>query len=413
MISRSIQLSKRGESIYQLLYLSQLLLLLYALGFTLRATCQLPSSPLSALLDLAALQGFTAYTLKLLLLTGLLSAGIMMAGGSLEGSAVQRWRRFWSGLVAFIIVISPFAPSTLLDNALTVFLLLTLAWIGLSQAHSTYLRVWQLGMLLVLITQSAEYLTEGAIADIVRASQTQVGFALCGLSTMFWLMTRFSRVENDWTRDGVRIVALLVFLGGSVISLGAAGLPVAISLSAAPLVLLCYSILASHSYRGLRSRNENASLAPHWIALATLLWLVGAGFLGALSIQPAVAEAMRATNLAAAQTWLTHWVILAVILAFVNEAAASLLGGNRRVTGYVPFWLIAFGVCLSGITQVCRGVVEIYLRDVSGLEGQAAADLLLPLTIIWITCLLSVTTGIVTYALGFWLRRPQIHVIAD
>ena len=124
-----------------------------------------------------------------------------------------------------------------------------------------------------------------------------------------------------------------------------------ISLAATALLPLCYIILAGHSYRALASRNDNASLAPHWIALATLFWLVGGGFLGALSIQPAISEAMRGTDLAEAQDWLAGWALLAVALAFVNEAASALRGDNRRVTGYMPLWLIAFGAGLATIVQ--------------------------------------------------------------
>ena len=206
-------------------------------------------------------------------------------------------------------------------------------------------------------------------------------------------------------------MALLVFLAGSLISLGRLGLPTALSLGAAPLIPLCFIILAGHSYRALSSRNENASLAPHWIALATLFWLVGGGFFGALSSQPAIGEAMRGTDLAQAQDWLARWVLIAIVLAFVNEGASSLRGDNRRVTGYVPLWLVAFGTALASVVQAGRGVAQIYLREVATVEAAAMSELLLPLTVVWIICLFAVAAGIVTYALGFWLRRPRIRVI--
>ncbi len=410
MNSRLIQLSKRGKSIYQLLSLSVVLLLLYALGFMLMALGTLAAPPVADAHAYAALKAFTAYSFDLLLFTGLVGAGIMLTEGALHESAVQNWRRIWTGLVAVILVASPFAPLSLLDSALALFLLLTLLWIGRVRGRSTYLRLWQWGMFLTLGSLPLIHLADGIASDVARAFQTHVGFALCALSLLFWLMTRFSRVEESWARAGARIVAVPVFLGGSLISLGRAGLPVAVSLGAAPLLLLCYCVLASHSYRALSKRNENASLATHWIALATLLWLFSAGFFGALSIQPAIAEAMRGTGMAAAQAWLANWAVLAVILAFVNEAASSLLGGNLRVTGYAPFWLISFGLALSGIAQICRGVVEIYLRQVSRLEPAAAADLLMPITTVWIISLTAVAAGCAIYALGFWLRRPAIRV---
>ena len=413
MNSRLIQLSKRGKSIYQLLDLAVILLLLYALGFMLTALLRLATPPLAGAPELAAVQAFSAYTFDLLVLTGLFAAGIMQAGGALDASAVQRWRQLWTGLVAVIVLASPFAPGSLLDGALALVLLLTLLWIGRAQARSTWLRLWQWGLLLTLVSLLAENLVDGIAADVALAFQSHVGFALCALSLLFWLMTRFSRVEAGWARAGARIVAVPVLLGGSLISLAPAGLPSALSLGAAPLLLVGYILLASHSYRALSRRNENASLAPHWVALATLLWLFGAGFLGALSIQPAIAEAARGTDLAASQAWLANWVVLAVILAFLNEAASSLRGGNLRVTGYVPFWLISFGLALSGMAQICRGVAQITLRKVGGLKAAAEADLLLPITLVWIICLAAVAAGCVIYALGFWLRHPLIRVRED
>ena len=187
--------------------------------------------------------------------------------------------------------------------------------------------------------------------------QLHVAYAVTGVSIVFWMMTRYSRVELEWARQGARIVAALVFLAGSSLSLGRLGLPVIVSLAAAPLVALCYVILAGHSYRALSNRNENASLAPHYVALATLLWLIGGGFYGVLSMQPGIAAALRDTQLEAAGTWLAQWIAVSVVLAFVNEAASTLRGDNRRVTGYVPLWLMAFGVGLAGIMAVCRGVV--------------------------------------------------------
>ena len=133
---------------------------------------------------------------------------------------------------------------------------------------------------------------------------------------MFWLMRRYSRVEADWAADGLRIVALLVFLAGGLISLGRLGLPALVSLGATPLIPLCFIILAGHSYRALSSRNENASLAPHYIAAATLFWLVGGGFLGALSIQPAINAAMGGTDLSRAQDWLAGWVSVLIRAGF-------------------------------------------------------------------------------------------------
>lgn len=406
-----IQLSPRGQAVYQLLSLVVALLLLYGAGFMASAMDLLPAHPLGDLLDTARVESFTERLLQLTILSGLVSGGIMMAGAGLSGRNTLWLRRLWTALAILSVFLSLFDIALALDLALALAVLITLAASWRSAEASLFLRVWQIGLALIILSLLAPHLLEGQAFEAVRAFRLQVAYPIAGLSLMFWLMRRYSLVEDEWVRDGLRIVALLVILGGSLISLGRVGLPAVASLGGTALIPLCYIILAGHSYRALSSRNENASLAPHWVAAATLFWLVGGGFLGALSIQPAISEAMRGTGLAGAQDWLSGWVVLAIVLAVVNESASSLRGDNLRVTGFAPLWLITFGAGLATITLACRGVVQITLRDVAAVEEAAQAELLLPLTVVWIICLLAVAAGIVSYVLGFWLRRPPVHVV--
>ena len=335
----------------------------------------------------------------------------MMAGAGMSQRGARWLRRIWTALAIVSVILAPFDFDLALDLSLALALLFTLMASRRNVEATVFFRLWQFGLALIVLSMLAPQLLAGRALEAMGAFRLQVAFPIAGLSLMFWLMRRYSLVEEDWASDGARIVALLVFLGGSLISLGRFGLPAVASLGATALIPLCYIILAGHSYRALSSRDENASLAPHWVAAATLFWLVGGGFLGALSIQPAISEAMRGTDLAAAQDWLAGWVMLAIALAIVNESASSLRGDNRRVTGFVPLWLITFGAGLATITLACRGVVQIYLRDIAAVEEAAQTELLLPLTIVWIICLLAVAGGIVIYALGFWLRRPPVRVV--
>lgn len=407
-----IQLSPRGQATYQLLGLTVALLLLYGAGFCASAFIQLPSQPLTSLISVEIIERFSVRAFQLTILSGLISAGLMMAGDQLRSRYVLSLRRIWTALAIVSVALCPFDFRTALDLAAALALLLTLALSYRAAAGyaSVYLRAWQIGLLLIGISFAAAPLLGDRALEALRAFQLQVAMPIAGLGFMFWLMRRYSRVEAEWAAEGLRITALLVFLAGSLISLGRLGLSAVLSIGATPLIPLCYIILAGHSYRALSSRNENASLAPHWIAVATLYWLVGGGFLGALSIQPAIGEAMRATSLAAAQDWLARWVLLAIVLAVVNEGASSLRGDNRRVTGYVPLWLVVFGAGLASIVEACRGVAQITLREIAALETSAMPELLLPLTVVWIICLAAVAGGIVIYALGFWLRRPRIVV---
>ncbi len=409
MSREMIQLSPRGKAIYQLLDLTVALLLLYGAGFCASALFQLPSQPLTDFISVEIIERCTERAFQLTILSGLIGAGLMMAGERLSVHLVLSLRRIWTALAIVSVALSPFDIKAALDLAAALALLLTLA-LSYRAAVSVSLRAWQIGLLLIVLSLVAAHLLEGRALYSARAFRLQVAFPIAGLGVMYWLMRRYSRVEAEWAADGLRITALLVFLAGSMISLGRLGLATTVSIGATPLIPLCYIILAGHSYRALSSRNENASLASHWIAAATLFWLVGGGFLGTLSIQPAIGEAMRATGLATAQDWLAMWVLLAIVLAIVNEGATSLRGDNRRVTGYVPLWLVAFGAGLASIVGACRGVVQIYLREFAVAEATAMAALLLPLTAVWIICLSAAGAGIVIYALGFWLRRTRIIV---
>ena len=266
-------------------------------------------------------------------------------------------------------------------------------------------------MLLVSLCLLAAPLAQGRWAEALWLFRLHAAYGIVSVSILFWLMRRFSAVESAWIDDGARIVAALVFLGGSLISIAPLGFPPIISLSAAPLIMLSHMILAGHAYRALSQRTADASLAPHWIALATLFWLIGGGFLGAIGSQSGLHQALRGTSLADARSWLMIWIHVSVALAFVNSSAGELRGDNRRATGYVPFWLAGFGVALSTIVGAGRGLVEIYLREVTTLDAAALPELLLPLTALWMICLLAVGCGILTYALGYRARRPRIKVL--
>ena len=291
-----IRLSPRGVAIYQLLSLIVILLVLYAIGLLLSAIYQLPSHPLAGLVEASGIGRFSERVFKLTILSGFVTAGIMMAGERLSVRTVIWSRRVWTALVAVSALVSPFGLSEALDIATSVALLLLLAASVAEGEASVFIRVWQIGLLLAAVSLPAAHFGEGNVSDAIRTFEIQVAYPITGLTVAFWLMRRYSNVESEWAQDGVRIVAVLVFLAGSLISLGRIGLPSIISLGATPLIPLCFIMLAGHSYCALSSRNENASLAPHWMAVATLFWLVGGGFLGALGIQPAINAAARGTD---------------------------------------------------------------------------------------------------------------------
>ena len=407
-----IQLSRRGLIQYQFLNLIVLLLVFYGAAFLLSAVFQLPAHPLGDLLNQATVNRFAARCFQLLVLSGFLAAGLSMGFQRLSERATAWLQGGWIAIVALSLIASPSAPPSFTDFLAAVFLLVVLALSVTKGEGAACTRVWQLGTLLICLSLLAPYLATDQWKPILSLFQLHVAYGVCAVSMIFWLMTKFSNVESQWISDGVKVVAALVLFAGSLISIAPLSLTPLISLSAAPLILLAFTILAGHCYRALSDRNANASLAPHWIALATLFWLIAGGFMGALSVHAGINDAMRDTVLPRAQDWLMGGVLLSVICAYVNASASELRGENRRVTGYVPLWLIAFGVGLSSIVQGCAGVLEIYLRKVFDQDQSAITELLQPLTVIWIVCLSAVFVGIVTYALGYWARRPKIQVVS-
>ena len=405
-----IQLSPRGKIIYQFLSLTVALLLLYGAGFLLSELGRLPAPPL-AILPAAAIQAFMTRVFSLFCLTSFIAAGLMLAGEAASARDAGRAFRAWRALVVLAAVFSPFEFGQALDSIMALALMAILLWSARLDAASSFLRLWQSSLLLIAVSLPANHFAQGAALAALVAFQRQVAYALGALCIAFWLMPRYSALGRDWAEVRLPFAALLLCLGGGLISLGRLTLPPPIGLGAAALIIVCYLIIASHLARSLRDRHENASLAPHWIALAALGWLTGAGLLGALLVQGGVGGALAGTDGSAAQDWLADWTLVAVVLAFVNEAATSLRGDNRRVTGYAPLWLIAFGVGAAFITELCRGVAQFYLREFGADTAFSESELLLPITAVRLICLGAAAAGIIAYALGYFARRPAIRVV--
>lgn len=406
-----IKLSARGKIQYQFLSLLVVLLILYSASFLLDALFQLPANPLALyFVGEETVKGLSARCLSLALLTGLAGAGITMASDSLSERMLQIFLRLWIALTIATLLASPFVQASVLDALSAIGLLALLALTFSDKEVSAFTRVWGAGMLLVCMSLLARPFATSPWDRALDLFQHHVAVGISALGVAFWLMTRFSIVEREWANDGVRIVAALLFFSGGLVSIAPLGLSPLVSISATPLVVLCYVILAGHACRALGMRNADRSLAPHWTAVATLFWLAAGGFLGAISLQAQLNHALQNTALQVAQDWIMSWSLLAILCAYLNSVATELRGGNRRVTGYAPLWLVAFGVGLSTIVQGCRGVVEIYLRDSFALARAEILEMTAPLTQIWIICLLAVAIGVMTLALGFWARRPKIQV---
>jgi nitric oxide reductase large subunit len=173
-------------------------------------------------------------------------------------------------------------------------------------------------------------------------------------------------------------------------------------------VPVAYLIFAAHSYRALSDRNLNRTLSPHWFTLALVLFLLGSGFLGGLAVPPQVSRWTHGTHLTDLQTMLASLAVVAMSLGVINQASAEQRGENRRVTGFIPFWLVAFGVIGGGLALAGAGLVQVYLERVLSIGAQETQTLIAPLVAGWMAGYVLALLGAVTYALGFYARRPRV-----
>jgi hypothetical protein len=162
----------------------------------------------------------------------------------------------------------------------------------------------------------------------------------------------------------------------------------------------------AHGYRALAARNDNATLAPHWYALALLLWLLGVGLVGSLRAQPDIYAFTHWLRMAQAQRLLTLFAPVCILLGATNQIGAELHGQNGRIAGYPPFWLIAFGVIGAALALSAGGLVQSYLLALTSMTPTDIAASLHVLDALALLGKVSVACGVGIYALSFWLRRP-------
>jgi len=167
-------------------------------------------------------------------------------------------------------------------------------------------------------------------------------------------------------------------------------------------------IVVAHAYRTLANRSRASTLAAHWTALAWLLFLLGFGVLMPLTGMPVIREWAAGTLLDQSAALFASLFPLSVIPGMVNQVAAELHGKDGRITGLMPFWLVAFGWLIAGSSLAVAGVIQIYVGRVLGVP---AGDVLVLLEPVFVLCAfgwLSGATGVLVYGLAFWYRRPPV-----
>ncbi len=431
-----IPLTRTQRIAYALFAETVLLLLLYAALALLTAVKFLGDDPLAGSLPYSKVSSWANVLLHLTVLTGLLGGGIYAIATTRSDNRLHNQRllvwglRLWTAL----LVLATFAGffgllegrhmmelPPLLDAALVLLLALFLFCAVQSiPAWEAIPTVWLSGMglsmlcTLVGLLPAADFVQDRALRSLAAGLNWNVALLLAGAALGFWLMHRFSNLTPAWINQQLYIVAGLLALAGTLVTIAGLQIPGgaalaqvggSLALFVVPVLLLIFAV---HAYKALASRNSTATLAAHWFGLGLLLLLLGIGLLGSLTAPGSVQQWTLGTRLSDLQFTLTALGVVALVLGVVNQATAELRGQNRRVTGLMPFWLVAFGIVGGALALGGAGLVQVYMERFLTLGYLETQRLLVPLFALWSFGWLLAALGFGIYALGFIARRPEV-----
>lgn len=420
---------------YMLFGQTVLLLLLYA-GFSLLSAVKfLADDPFAQSLPYHQVNAISNILLNLVILTGLLGGGIYAvaserADGEFTNLHLLTYAFYaWTGYL-FIAVLAGLLGITegrpMLEQSfwldvlqLMILSVFVVAIVISVERWSAIPTVWLVGIILYVFSailgvfETSNFLRDSTFSALSVGLTYNVAFVLSAVALGFWLMHRFSNITPTWAESGLFNVAGMLAIAGSIITiaplyaLGADDFAKTLGAVGIIVTPLFYIIFAAHSYHALRDRNLTQTLSAHWVALAVILFTIGIGIIGAISTVAGVNQWIQGTRLTDLQRTLTALAVVAMILGVINHAVAELRGENRRITGLLPFWLVAFGVIGSSVALGGAGLIQTYLERILSMGYLDTQTYMIPLYLAWIICLLAVALGVAIYALGFWVRRVR------
>ncbi|MBI5670757.1 MAG: hypothetical protein HZC41_22415 [Chloroflexi bacterium] len=424
---------------YRLFVQTIMLLVLYLLAALAGAVLLIaPDTSLARTLPYHQLGPLAGVLLRLTGLTGLLGGGIYAAAMYRADCRLANERllragaALWMALLALAVaagLLGLLEGRTLLElpPLLTTLQVIAGSAVGLailgSKPRPPVVQVWLVGLSLNLVTSLAGLVTPGdflqtrTLQTLATGINLYVAYPLMLVALAFWLMHRFSNVTPGWADVGIYSVAGVVTLAGALVplsplaALGALDWVATVGSLSALLIPVFYLIFAAHAYRALSDRNPTQTLAAHWFALALLLLLLGPGLLGALQAVPAISQWTLGTRLSDLQTTLTLLAGVVLALGMANQAAAELRGHNRRVTGFIPFWLVSFGLVIGALALAAAGVAQTYTERRLNVGYLDVQTLLVPLYALWLGGLALVALGAFIYGVTFWRRRPVTPMV--
>ncbi|MFO7321110.1 MAG: hypothetical protein DIU68_005240 [Chloroflexota bacterium] len=407
---------------FSLLALAILLLMLFSGLALLSAASWLPGSTLLATLA-DRLGSATGVALRLAALTGLAGGGLMVA----RASGLRPARLLvagWASYAVISVLATTLQPESPIRYALAAteaaLLIVSVIAAGRHSWRTPVGLVWGAGIGLAAVASVATLLPAGDplsalfVDRVAGGLRDWLAFPLAAQALAYWLAGRFSTVGADWADESLLTTAGLMALAGMLATLSR--LPPLVVTSwvihaangATLLMPLLALIVVAHAYRTLANRSRASTLAAHWTALAWLLFLLGFGVLMPLTGMPVIREWAAGTLLDQSAALFASLFPLSVIPGMVNQVAAELHGKDGRITGLMPFWLVAFGWLIAGSSLAVAGVIQIYVGRVLGVP---AGDVLVLLEPVFVLCAfgwLSGATGVLVYGLAFWYRRPPV-----
>jgi nitric oxide reductase subunit B len=427
-------MAKTQRLVYRFFGQTVILLMLYLAAALLSAVKFLsPNEPLALSLPYQQLGALSNVLLNLTALTGLIGGGWYLALSEradtrAANETLLRWCAWlWTAGLALAILaglLNLLGGRHLLELPLPlsllqlVAMLLILVTVFRAAPRAPLPQMWSAGLAVSIVCvglsllPTQDYLQDRLLRGLAVGLNLNVGYMLMALALGYWLMHRFSNLTPAWVNHDIWIAAGLVTLAGvwgslpplyrlgapdwlgTLGSVGVIGIPI------------LYLMIAARGYRALSDRNATYTLAGHWFALSVLLLLLGPGLLGGLAASPGIGQWTMGTRLSDLHSTLTALIPIAMTLGVINQAAAELRGQNWRITGLMPFWLVAFGLVGGALALGAAGVAQVYLERLAGVGYVDAQTLLIPLYTGWVFGLLCWASGVAIYALGFWLRRP-------
>ncbi|MCK6577300.1 MAG: hypothetical protein L6Q98_04265 [Anaerolineae bacterium] len=253
---------------------------------------------------------------------------------------------------------------------------------------------------------------EVALGGVFSAIRLHLALPISLAPPLYWLYRRFSNVSAAWTINSLRSALLLLMVSGAA-RLFAESHPAepALRPAFALIAILCLLIVGAHSMLPQSDRNPSRVMAAPWAAQA-MIWLILGGSLSAGAALPGLSWARHPLLDQAVDAALmtSAWCVL---LGIANQAAAELRGQNRRVTGWIPFWLIFGGALLIIAGLAAAGLLTAFQAALPGgtpvradLDGWGAA-LLEPFAAFWRVGGVLTLTGALIFALTYFLRRPR------